>query len=105
MGILDFGVEDSSLDAEKLADAFFGVIKHLAQLSAGVGFVFGGGLGFDEAAVGQHDDVHIDSGARVFFVGEVEQDVAVDDTDRGGGDHLFEGGGFQGASFDEFSEG
>jgi hypothetical protein len=85
-------------------DALFGEVEHLAQLGAGVGVVLGGGLGLDEAAVGEHDDVHVDGGAGVFFVGEVEQDVAVDDADRGGGDHLFERGCFEGAGFDELAE-
>jgi hypothetical protein len=67
--------------------------------------VLGGGLGFDEATVGQHDDVHIDGCARVFFVGEVEQDVAVDDADRGGRDHLLERGCFEGVGFNQFAEG
>ncbi len=86
-------------------DALFGVVEHLVELLAGVGVVFGGGLGFDEAAVGEHDDVHVDGGAGVFFVAEVEEDVAVDDADGGGGDHLFEGRGLQGSGGDEFSEG
>jgi hypothetical protein len=67
--------------------------------------VLGGGLGFDEAAVGEHDDVHVDGGAGVLFVAEVEEDVAVDDADAGGGDHLFERGCFQGSGCDQFSEG
>jgi hypothetical protein len=86
-------------------DALFGVVEHLAELGAGVGVVLGGGLGFDEATVGEHDDVHIDHGAGVFFVGEVEEDVAVDDADGGCGDHLFQGRGFEGAGFDELAEG
>ena len=75
------------------------------ELGAGVGVFFGGGLGFDEAAVGEHDDVHVDGGAGVFFVAEVEEDVAVDDADAGGGDHLAQGRGFQRAGGDEFAEG
>jgi hypothetical protein len=66
--------------------------------------VLGGGLGLDEASVGEHDDVHVDGGARVFFVGEVEQDVAIDDADRGGGNHLLERGCFEGSGFDELAQ-
>ena len=58
-------------------DAFFGVVEHFAELLAAVGVLLGCGLGFDEAAVGEHDDVHVDGGAGVFFVAEVEEDVAV----------------------------
>ena len=54
---------------------------------------------------GEHDDVHVDVGAGVFFVAEVEEDVAVDDADAGGGDHLLERGGLEGAGRDEFAEG
>jgi hypothetical protein len=66
--------------------------------------VLGGGLGLDETAVGEHDDVHVDGGAGVFFIGQVEQDVAVDDADGCGGDHLLERGCFEGAGFDELAE-
>ena len=86
-------------------DALFGVVEHVVELGAGVGVLFGGGLGFDEAAVGEHNDVHVDGGAGVLFVGEVEEGVAVDDADRGGGDHLAEGRGLERACGDELAEG
>ena len=89
--------EGGLLGGEELADAFFGVVEHLVELGAGVGVLFGGGLGFYEASVGEHDYVHVDGGAGVFFVAEVEEGVAVYDSHGGGGDHLFEGRGFQGA--------
>ena len=41
------------LGGEEFADALFGVVEHLVHLGAGVGVVFGGGLGFDEAAIGE----------------------------------------------------
>ena len=78
---LNGGGEGGLLRGEEFADALFGVVEHGVELGAGVGVVFGGGLGFDEAAVGEHDDVHVDVGAGVFFVAEVEEDVAVDDAD------------------------
>ena len=102
---LDGVIEYGTLGGEEFVNALFGVVEHGGKLLAGVGVVLGGGLGFDEAAVGQHDDVHIDGGAGVLFVAEVEEDVAVDDADGGGGNHLFEGRGFQGSGCDEFSEG
>ena len=85
-------------------DALFGVVEHLAELLAGVGVLLGGGLGLDEAAVGEHDDVHVYRCAGVFFVGEVEEDVAVDDADAGGGNHLAEGRGLEGSGGHEFPQ-
>lgn len=93
------------LGGEELADAGFSEVKHLVEFGAGVEVSFGGGLGFDKASGAEHDDVHVDGGAGVFFVAEVEEDVAVDDADGGGGDHLFEGGGFEGSGGDELVEG
>lgn len=102
---LDGGGEGGLLGGEELADAGFGDVEHLGELGAGVGVFFGGGLGFDEAAAGEHDDVHVDGGAGVFFVAEVEEDVAVDDADGGGGDHLGEGCDLEGSGDDELVEG
>ncbi len=79
-------------------------VEHLGELGAGVGVFFGGGLSFDEAAIGEHDDIHVDGGAGVFFVAEVEEDVSINDADAGGGDHLLEGRGFEGSGGDELIE-
>ena len=84
-------VEDGLLKEEELTDAGFGEVEHAVEFGAGVGVFLCGGLGFDEAAGAEHDDVHIDGGAGVFFVAEVEQGVAVDDADGGGGDHFAQG--------------
>ena len=43
-------------------------------------------LHLDEPAVAGLDDVHVHVGAGVVVVGEVEQRLAVDDADAGGGD-------------------
>ena len=96
--------EDCLLGGEQFADPFFGVVEHGGELGAGVGDALGSGLGFDQAAIGEHDDVHVNVGAGVFLVGEVEQDVTVDDADRGGGDHLAQRRGFEGARGDQLSE-
>ena len=42
--------------------------------------MFGCGLHFDHLLAGGHDEVHVDVGAGVFFVGEVEQDFSVDNS-------------------------
>ena len=102
---LDGGCEGGLLDLEELADTGFSEVEHAVEFGAGVGVFFGGGLGFDEAAGAEQDDVHVNGGAGVFFVAEVEQGVAVDDADGGGGDHLAEGRGLEGAGGDEFVEG
>ena len=92
------------LSGEELADALFGVVEHLVELGAGVGVFFGGGLGLDEASVGEHDDVHVDGGAGVLFVAEIEEGVAVDDANGGGGDHLAKRRGLEGSGGDELLE-
>ena len=71
---------------------------------AGVGVLLGCGLRFDQTSVGQHHYVHVDCGAGVFFVAEVEQEVAIHDTDGCGGDHLAEWRGLERAGGDELVE-
>ena len=93
------------LGNEELTDALFGVVEHLVELGAGVGVLLGSGLGLDETAVGQHDYIHVDVGAGVLLVAEVEEGVAVDDADAGGGDHLAQGRGLQGTGGYELFEG
>ena len=93
------------LEGEQGADSGFGEVEHGGELGTGIGVLFGGRLGFDEAAGGQHDDVHVDRGAGVFFVAEVEQRGSVDDSDGGGGNHLFEGILLESARLDELAEG
>src|SRR5271168_819210 len=41
--------------------------------------MLGGGLQFDNLVAGGHDEVHVDVGARIFFVVEIEKNFAVDD--------------------------
>ncbi len=99
------GVEGGDLEGEKFLNSFLGEIEHLIELGAAIGFAFGGGLGLDQTAGGNHDHVHVDGGAGVLLVGEIEQDVAVDDADRGRGDHLQQGRGLEGASGHQLIEG
>ena len=93
------------LGGEDLLESDFGEVEELVELGSGVAAAFGGGLGFDEAAVGGHDDIHVDVGLGIFFVAEVEQGASVDDADGDGADHLLERGLLEGAGFDEGVEG
>ena len=40
-----------------------------------------------------HDEVHVDVGAGIFFVAEIEQNVSVDDAHADGGDEIISGPG------------
>jgi hypothetical protein len=93
------------LDLDQFTDALFGEVEEGVEFGAGVGVLFGGGLGFDEASGGEQDDVHVDGGAGVFFVAEIEEGVAVDNADGGGGDHLLERRLLEGSGLDELAEG
>lgn len=82
------GCDGVALQGEELLDAAFSDVHHFKETLSGEGLAFGGGLDFDEAAVLGHDEVHVDIGLRVFFVGEVEEGGALNDADAGGGDEL-----------------
>ena len=69
-------------------DAFAGEGEHFVELAVVEGSVLGGGLHLDHLAAGGHDEVHIDIGARVFFIAEVEEGLTVDDADTDGGDEV-----------------
>ena len=75
---------------DQVLHALFGERDHLRQLLVVEDLVFGGGLDFDHFVAGGHDEVHVDVGARVFFVGEVEQDFSVDNSHADGGDEILE---------------
>src|SRR5947207_980226 len=57
-------------------------LKKLVQALARERFLLGGRLHLDEPAVTGHDDVHVDLGARILRVVEIEQRLGVDDADR-----------------------
>src|ERR1700757_540889 len=63
--------------------------------------MLGSGLDLYHLAAGGHNEVHIDIGAGVFFVGQVEENFAIDDTYADGGDEVAQGDRAQGAGFDE----
>ena len=93
------------LGGEDLLQAGLGQVDEAVELGAGVAAALGCGLGFDQAAVGGHDDVHVHFGLGVFFVAEVEEAVSADDADGGGGDQLTQGRGLEGAGLDQRAEG
>jgi len=99
------GRDGGALEDVELADAGFGVVHHFDEARAGKGVALGGGLDFDEVAVFGHDEVHVDFGLGVFFVGEVEEDCAFDDADAGGGDELLEWRGLERSGGDHAVEG
>ena len=70
----------------ELPDAVIGEVEQRDQRVAAERYRFGRSLHLDEPAVAGLDDVHVHVGARVVVVGEVEQRLAVDDADAGGGD-------------------
>ena len=72
--------------AIELADALVGELDQRRRARAVERLPFGRALHLDEPAVAGLDDVHVDVGARVLVVGEIEQRLAVDDADAGGGD-------------------
>ena len=66
--------------------------------------MFGRGLEFDQLAAGGHDEVHVDVGAGVFFVVEVEQDFSFDDADADRADKILERDRGQGSSVHQLFE-
>jgi hypothetical protein len=83
------GIELAEL-FEELIGAGGGEVEEVVELGAGEGDAFGGGLDFDEVAVFGEDDVGVNVGARVFFVAEVEEEIAVHVSGRDRGDVLAE---------------
>ncbi len=72
---------------------------------AAKGLAFGGGLHFDEAATAGHDHVHIDFGAGIFLIAEIQHGVAENDAYAGGGDGIGEGDRAQDSRGDHALEG
>ena len=70
--------------------ALAGVADHFGELRLVENLVLGGRLHFDELVPGRHDKVHVDVGAGVFFVGEIEQNFSVDNSHADGSDEIFE---------------
>src|SRR5581483_759985 len=74
------------LDAFELLDAGGCEVEQLVQPAAFERNALGGRLHLDETALAGHDHVHVDVGARVLLVVEVEQRLAAEDADRDGRD-------------------
>ena len=58
------------------ANSAGGEVEQLVELTGGKRLAFGGRLNFDEAATAGHDHVHIDFGAGIFLIAEVQHGVA-----------------------------
>ncbi|MFM1942897.1 MAG: hypothetical protein RI897_1879 [Verrucomicrobiota bacterium] len=91
-GHLGRGVDGVELGVKELLGAVAGEVEHAVELIGGEGGFFAGALEFDEGALAGEDDVHIDFGADIFLVAEVEDGLAVEDTDADTGDLVEEGG-------------
>ena len=74
-----FSIQRSKLGLRHLVASDPTQIQHVRQLVGCEWFCFSGALYFDEIAGSGHDDVHVDVGAGVFFVREVEYTLAVYD--------------------------
>ena len=81
-----FAFEGGGLGFVELLDGGGGEFEHLLELFGGEGGVFAGALDFDEGAVGEHGDVHVDVCFNVFDVVEICDGGSVDDADGDGGD-------------------
>ncbi|CDZ88481.1 conserved hypothetical protein [Rhodococcus ruber] len=79
------------LDLAQFGDAGERGVEHLVEGGAGERRTFAGALDLDEGAGVGGDDVHVDLGAHVLLVGQVETDAAVDDADAHGGDGARDG--------------
>ena len=77
-----------ALRGDDLGDAGLGEPEQRVEVAAREREPFGGALHLDEALVAGHHDVHVDLGAHVLGVLEVEHRRAVDDTDRDRGARL-----------------
>ena len=73
-------------EINQLRDAMIGEIEQLRQRIASERHRFRRSLHLDEPPIPRLDDIHVDIGARVVVVGEIEQRLAIDDADARGGD-------------------
>ena len=78
--------DDRALLLDQLPDSRIGEIHQREQRVAAEWYPFGRALHLDEPAIAGLHDVHVDLGARVVFVGEIEQRFVVDDADADRGD-------------------
>src|SRR5216117_622789 len=79
-------VESAALQANETADAALRDGEERVQPRAAEGHLLGRALHLHELAAAGHDDVHVHLGTRVLGVAEVEQRLALDDTDADRGD-------------------
>ena len=70
------------LDARELGDALRCEVRHAREFVAREGRLLAGALHLDESARAGRDDVGIDIGPAVFLVGQIEDDLTIDDAYR-----------------------
>src|SRR6266849_8618171 len=73
--------EGAALEPDEAADAGLGDHQQRVEPGAAEGHLLGGALDLDELAGAGHDHVHVDLGARVLDVVQVEHGLTVDDAD------------------------
>src|SRR5262245_58494309 len=85
---LDQVTDDRSLLFDELLDALIGEVEQRLELVAAERHAFRRALDLDELTRSGLDDVHVDLGAAVVVVGEIEERLAVDDADADRGDEI-----------------
>ena len=85
------GGEREGLEARQLADPVPGKRGHGEELLGREGPLLRRPLHLDEAPTARGDDVHVDLGARVLLVGEVEHHLAAHDADGDGRHRIAKG--------------
>src|SRR5690606_583198 len=78
--------EHFALDPAQFLDPGERGVEHRVERGTREGRAFAGALDLDEGARLGGDDVHVDLGAHVLLVGQVEADTSVDHADADGGD-------------------
>src|SRR6266545_1957127 len=76
----------SALERDEAADPLLGEVQQRVEASAGERRLLGGPLDLHELSAAGHDDVHVDLGARILDVVEVEDGLASHDPHAHRGD-------------------
>jgi hypothetical protein len=93
------------LGIEQLLDSVASESQERLELDGREGGLLAGTLEFDEIAGAGHDEIQIDLGADVFFVGEIEARFIIDESDAEGGDGVEDRGGIEASGGQELLDG